>query len=168
MLSGARVGVGCRVAVGTSGELDAVVTATGCCPGTLFCNGRKGSYVGRIICVGTAGAQAVSRNAESDMAEISLFKYMSAILPVDNCKPEKQKRTPPFGACVLFCFCVEFRIESPSRGCSFPIHESRFPCFRWQRASHRALIPDRSIDRALQPVSGECDIASSSPCIAQR
>ena len=69
ILSGARVGVGCRVAVGTRGEVGAVVTAIGCCPVTSFCSGKKGSYVGRISCAGVAGAQAASRIVDRNMAE---------------------------------------------------------------------------------------------------
>jgi hypothetical protein len=88
-LSGARVGVGCLVAVATIGEFVTAVNAEGCCPAALFCSGKKGSYVGKITCVGAEGVQDASRIAERNMVEMSFFKDMDAILPVDNHKAWK-------------------------------------------------------------------------------
>ena len=87
MESGARVGVGWRVAVEVRGEFVAAEVVFWAV--VLFWIGKNGSYVGRITCAGVAGAHEASRRAKRKMVEVDLFKDMGAILPVDNCKPRK-------------------------------------------------------------------------------
>lgn len=56
--------------------------------------------MGKITCVGVAGAHDVSRVADKNMAVTNLFKDMGVILPVDNA-PQKQKGRAPLSARVL-------------------------------------------------------------------